>query len=266
MELAFEKYEGLGNDFVVCRVDGEDALSREQAIALCDRHFGLGADGVLLVSPASSPNARARMTVLNADGSRPEMCGNGLRCVALYLTRHDGVNEASFDVETDAGLRHCEVLVDGARGQVTTGLGRGRDEGATSAELGGEGFAFTRISMGNPHAICFREPISTKDLDVLGPLVSGGFPEGSNVEIATVVKPDEIRVDVWERGVGRTLACGTGAAATAVAAVRAGHSPARTPLTVHLPGGPLRITVADDWDVTLEGPARWVFNGTTQVD
>lgn len=269
MELSFEKYEGLGNDFIVCRTPSPDTLSPDQAIELCDRHFGLGADGVLLVSPASDARARARMTVLNADGSRPEMCGNGLRCVALYLAREKRELDARFEVETDAGLRSCLVEIDGSveplgrRAQVTTNMGRGVFEGALEAEHAGEPFFFTRVSMGNPHAVSFRPPLSHAALDELGPLVSGRLEQGTNVEIATVESPTEILLDVWERGVGRTLACGTGAAATAVAAVRAGHSPADTPLTLHLPGGPLTITVGTDQGVLLRGPARWVYAGRT---
>jgi len=264
MELSFDKYEGLGNDFIVVEVGHPDALTPAQAIRLCDRHFGLGADGVLLVSPSTVLEARARMIVLNADGSRPEMCGNGLRCVALHLARRDPAGAVAFQIETDAGLRHCDVRADGALGIVTTGMGRGVEQGQTHDPAGG-GDAFSRISMGNPHAVCFRQPVSSEELDQLGPRVSAQFAEGSNVEIATVENPALIRVDVWERGVGRTLACGTGAAATVVAAARAGLSPFDRPVTVRLPGGPLEITVSRELEVTLRGPARWVFSGQTSL-
>lgn len=261
MVVHFEKYEGLGNDFLICQTSDISAWTFAQVQALCDRHFGIGADGVLLVSPAEHPEARARMIVLNADGSRPEMCGNGLRCVALYLARQAGETESSFTVETDAGLRECQVSATESTGQVTTGLGQGRAFEPFTERLAHEELTFTRISMGNPHAICFRAPLSSQELDELGPRISARWPEGTNVEIATLHEPTQIRVDVWERGVGRTLACGTGAAATAVAAVLAGHSPANTPLEVRLPGGPLLITVESDLNVSLTGPARWVYSG-----
>jgi diaminopimelate epimerase len=257
----FEKYHGLGNDFLVIRVESPDALSSEEAIRLCDRHFGVGGDGVLLVSPGEGAS-RARMTVLNADGSRPEMCGNGLRCVALYLVREAGEASGSFVVDTDAGPRGCEVSVDGTAGEVTTTMGKAEFVGEFSAAFGDESLPFRQISMGNPHAVCFRAPIGPEALDELGARLSGGIPGGSNIEVAHLVEPTKIRVDVWERGVGRTLACGTGAAATAVAAVRAGLSPRGRPIDVFLPGGPLAITVSEDWNVSLRGPAAWVYSGT----
>jgi diaminopimelate epimerase len=167
-------------------------------------------------------------------------------------------------VETDAGPRHCDVVVDGRVGVVTTTMGVGSLQGTCEAELAGEHLVFQRVSMGNPHAIIFRAPIDAAVLDQLGPAVSASFAEGTNVEIATLEGPERIRVDVWERGVGRTLACGTGAAATVVAAVQAGLSPHDRPVTVKLPGGPLEITVSRELDVTLTGPARWVFSGRTE--
>ena len=267
MELSFDKYQGTGNDFIVCRLPHANMISTAQAVALCDRHYGVGADGVLVISEATAAGASARMTVLNADGSRPEMCGNGLRCVALHLTREQGARELAFSVETDAGLRQCLVHADGTRhtGSVTTGLGRGMEEGTCSAEWQDERLIFSRVSMGNPHAICFREPLTHAQLDELGPAVSAQFPEGTNVEIATIAGPRHLVLDVWERGVGRTLACGTGAAATVVAAARAGLIAFDTAITVQLPGGPLEITVAETLDVTLRGPAAWVFSGRTSL-
>lgn len=256
----FQKFEGIGNDFIVVRAPTPDALSVERAIALCDRHYGVGGDGVLVVSPGETKGARAKMTVLNADGSRPEMCGNGLRCVALAVA---GEGQDEFVVDTDAGPRLCKVTPEsgGKLALVTTAMGRGVLGGSAPFDVGGVREEFALVSMGNPHAICFREPITSRLLDEVGPRLSATFPAGSNIEIATVESPTKIRVDVWERGVGRTLACGTGAAATAVAAVTSGRSPASTPIDVHLPGGPLRITVSPELDVLLEGPARFVFSG-----
>lgn len=258
----FQKFEGIGNDFIVVRASSPDALSVERAVALCDRHYGIGADGVLVVSPGETSGARAKMTVLNADGSRPEMCGNGLRCVALAVASAGEKDE--FVVDTDAGPRLCKVLPETSGGQralVATSMGRGTLGGSVEFEVGGAREQFALVSMGNPHAICFREPISPALLDDVGPRLSGTFPSGSNIEIATMASPTQIRVDVWERGVGRTLACGTGAAATAVAAVTSGRSPHGAPIAVHLPGGPLHITVSPELDVLLEGPARFVFAG-----
>lgn len=273
--LPFDKYQGLGNDFIVVRWEDPETFGVERARELCDRHFGVGADGVLLVSPAQSATARARMTVLNADGSRPEMCGNGLRCVALALAQDDSAKTparearspqiAEFVVDTDAGPRHCRVDLEAGplpSAQVTTNMGRAELQGELAIEQSGQEYCFARVSMGNPHAIRFGAPESTARVDELGPLVSGKVAGGLNVEFARVLGERDVEVVVWERGVGRTLACGTGAAATAVAAALAGHVPFDAPVTVRLPGGPLEISVArETLEVQLRGPARWVFSG-----
>ncbi len=271
--LRFEKYQGLGNDFIVVESRDPESFGIERARALCDRHFGIGADGVLLVSPAptsgssSSSSARARMTVLNADGSRPEMCGNGLRCVALHLARKAGASDTKFVVDTDAGPRPChvEVASSGLSGQVRTGMGRGRAEGRVEVDVDGQRYSFDRYSMGNPHAIRFADEESIERVDRIGPLVSSRLQGGSNVEFVVQKGERELHVVVWERGVGRTLACGTGAAATALAAAASGRSPFDQPLTVHLPGGALEIRVAKEtWEVELRGPAAWVFSGEAE--
>ncbi len=268
--VSFDKYQGLGNDFIVLRHEDPDTFPVERAKALCDRHFGVGADGVLLVSPPTTAAARARMTVLNADGSRPEMCGNGLRCVALFLARDDGAGPSEFVVDTDAGPRSClvemvelEVEPDGGRAaSVTTGMGRAQLDGELEVPHGETTERFTRVSMGNPHAIRFGPPVDVARIDELGPAVSSQVPGGVNVEFATLRGPGLIDLVVWERGVGRTLACGTGAAATAVAAALAGHAPFGAPIMVRLPGGPLELRVSrEELDVQLRGPARWVFSG-----
>lgn len=267
--LTFDKYQGLGNDFLVVRWEDPETFGVERARQLCDRHFGVGGDGVLLVSPPTSAGARARMTVLNADGSRPEMCGNGLRCVALALAvegkARGTASSESFVVDTDAGPRACKVELDAGSvpsALVTTHMGKAELQGQLTVRCGEEDYSFERVSMGNPHAIRFGAPESTARVDEYGPLVSSRVEGGSNVEFATVVTERRVDVVVWERGVGRTLACGTGAAATAVAAALAGHVPFDAPVTVRLPGGPLEISVRrEDLAVELRGPARWVFQG-----
>ncbi|MCC6902321.1 MAG: diaminopimelate epimerase [Polyangiaceae bacterium] len=264
MMLRFHKYEGLGNDFVVVDAAGEDAVPSDRVRALCDRHFGVGADGVLLVVPPSSPGARARMVVRNADGSRPEMCGNGLRCVALHLARLDAANAISYAIDTDAGPLSCEVEREGDAGSVSVAMGRGQLLGEHRVDLDGRGRSFARVSMGNPHAISFEEPLDEDHADRLGPRVSAELAGGSNVELARQTGPDSFDLVVWERGVGRTLACGTGAAATAVAAVVSGRAKFGVPVTITLPGGPLQITVAEGTlEVVMRGPARRVFSGET---
>ena len=241
-------------------------LDTKQVVAVCDLHFGVGGDGVLLVTPPKSLGARATMVVLNADGSRPEMCGNGLRCVALHLALQDRAPGISFIVDTDAGPRLVAVERGDARGSVSVGMGRGVPEGDFSYPFGAHSLEFARVSMGNPHAISFDTGLDERALDQLGPAVSAQFPSGSNVELVTVHDRNTLGVIVWERGVGRTLACGTGACAVVVAAARQGRVPFDTEIEVRLPGGPLHIAVSrETLDVTMRGPAKRVFSGEVRV-
>ena len=264
--LRFAKFEGLGNDFLIVDSSDETALSPQQVARVCDRHFGVGGDGVLLVMPPKSLGARATMVVLNADGSRPEMCGNGLRCVALHLALQDRAAGVSFIVDTDAGQRLVAVeRVDG-NGAVSVGMGRGVPEGELKHRFGAAELSFARVSMGNPHAITFDSGLSERELDALGPALSAQFPAGSNVELVTTRGERTLEVIVWERGVGRTLACGTGACAVVVAAARQGRVPFDVEVEVRLPGGPLHISVArESLEVTMRGPARQVFTGEVRV-
>ncbi|MCC6217779.1 MAG: diaminopimelate epimerase [Polyangiaceae bacterium] len=258
--LRFSKYEGLGNDFIV--VDATHAtLTRDTARRLCDRHRGVGADGVLLILPPSDTSALARMLVLNADGSRPEMCGNGLRCVARHLVR-TGRATGPFVVETDAGPRRCEPL---PPDEICFDAGHGAHLGHRTVAHAGHDLGFALVSMGNPHAVTFDAALDERLLDELAPPFSRTFPEGTNVELAAQPRPDTFEVLVWERGVGRTLACGTGAAAVAVAAIAAGRAEPGRELVVRLPGGPLRVVVGPDQRVTATGPAVHVFDGETSL-
>jgi diaminopimelate epimerase len=265
-ELRFTKYEGLGNDFLVVDAAQDFTLEAERVMAICDRHFGVGGDGVLLVTPPQSLGARATMIVLNADGSRPEMCGNGLRCVALHLATQDRARGVSFIVDTDAGPRLVAVERSDRSAAVSVGMGRGAPEPDFTHAFRAASLNFSRVSMGNPHAIAFDTGLDEAALDELGPAVSASFERGTNVELVTVRDSRTLDVIVWERGVGRTLACGTGACAVAVAAARQGSMPFDTEIEVRLPGGPLHITVArETLDVTMRGPAKQVFSGEVLV-
>jgi diaminopimelate epimerase len=254
---AFEKWEGLGNDFVVVRSD-ELAPSPELARRLCDRRRGIGADGVLFVSEAP-----ARMIVLNADGSRPEMCGNGLRCVAGFLAG-DGA-EAELVVATDAGDKRCAVERAGdGEVVVTVAMGVARALPELAVDVDGRTYRFARIDVGNPHAVTF-EDLDETSFDAFAPVVATTPAEGINVELCRLDRSSReprIEVVVWERGVGRTLACGTGACAVAAAACDADLAPFDAPIRVALPGGELAITVAHgSRALTMRGPARRVFRG-----
>jgi len=263
--LRFEKWEGLGNDFVV--VD-DATISAEEARRLCDRRLGVGADGVLVVR-----RRHARMEVWNADGSRPEMCGNGLRCVAAYLVTR-GAPADVLRIQTDAGERRCEVAKVGAgagagagehRYEVAVDMGRARIGEPLVVGVDGREHRFLGVDVGNPHAITF-EPYAEEEIDVIGPRVSTAPPGGVNVEFCRAHgergQTRRIDVVVWERGVGRTLACGTGACAVAAAACELGLAPFEVPLEVALPGGALLISVeAGTRALLMRGPARRVFAG-----
>jgi diaminopimelate epimerase len=261
--LHFFKYEGAGNDFVV--LDSQEA-GDDGALAtrLCDRHFGVGADGVLLVLPPRDTRAVARMKVVNADGSVPEMCGNGLRCVALHLARVRGLGaeyaSSTFDIDTDAGVLSCLVERERDAAMVTVDMGEVRMLGDRTLSLSGEEVTLSIADAGNPHAVLFGQ-FDRKQIREWGTALERHvmFPAGTNVEFATV-RDDHIDLVVWERGVGLTLACGTGACATARAAWAKGLvPPGRT--AVRLPGGELQVSPGAGQRITMKGPARFVYEG-----
>jgi len=284
--IRFAKYHGLGNDFLVVDLraasaaDAAIAQDPRRVVALCDRQFGVGGDGVLAVLP--SAKADARMRVLNSDGSEAEMCGNGLRCVAKELFDRGGLAGPELAIETGAGVLRCAIEAEaGVARSVTVAMGAPRllrreipmagPAGERCLEqpleLAGEApLAVTCVSMGNPHAIAFvpsRDEAWRRARD-LGPAIErhAWFPGRTNVELAHVRSPREIDLVVWERGCGITLACGTGACATTVAAVLTGRAAEAAPVRVHLPGGSLEITVlAGMTDVLMKGPAVHVFDG-----
>ena len=292
MPLPFVKVEGIGNDFVVVDLrpgrpgalgGGPSPEDPKVVRAICDRRFGVGADGVLAILPSTAGDARMR--VLNADGSEAEMCGNGIRCVAKVLYESDpAMRRPILRIETGAGLLECGLSVTaGVVSGVEVEMGRprlSRDEiplapGGSSRALReaigarDREFQFTAVSMGNPHAVIFVDDAG--DLRALaetyGPTleVADRFPHRTNVEFARV-RGGEIDLVVWERGSGLTLACGTGACATVVAAVLEDRLSAGVETPVHLPGGTLTITVAKGLNnVVMRGPARIVFEATIDV-
>jgi diaminopimelate epimerase len=257
--LGFQKYEGLGNDFILVEAAEVGDLSSERAVQLCDRRFGVGADGVLLVLPSRLPGCEARMHVINADGSIPEMCGNGVRCVALHVAAARGQGEGVVRIETAAGERACVL---DAGGKVTVDMGVVRVLGESAVPVEGKSIVLALADAGNPHAVLFGA-FARGEVEHLGPRIAthAAFPRGTNVEFACV-QGDGIDLVVWERGVGITMACGTGACATVAVACDRGLTPRGKPITVHLPGGRLEVTVGEDGRATMRGPARRVFSGT----
>ncbi len=259
MDLPFWKMEGAANDFVVVYRDAlPPGFGPERAAAICDRRRGVGADGVLVVGTPTAEHGGS-MEVWNADGSIPEMCGNGLRCVARRLA--DDGHWTGQPLMTGAGLVPAELVQDevvvqlSAPGLLDRGLTVQTDRTLTGAS----------ISMGNPHYVVWADEHELPDLLDWAPAVEvhPAFPHRTNVEFATQVEPDRFVVRVWERGVGETQACGSGACAVAVAARWTGRTDARR-VAIDLPGGRLRIDWSGDPSdrVALQGPARTAFTGT----
>jgi diaminopimelate epimerase len=254
----FSKYQGLGNDYIIVQ-DLPARLRPEAVRAHCDRHFGVGADGIIAIGKPTSPSAAAKIAVFNADGSCAETSGNGLRCVAVYLARREGRDEMDLAIETDAGLLSCRVRGE----QVEIDMGRLVEHGPVEVPFGGRVFDFVSMSIGNPHAITF-DPVDAQEIDHVGSTVSvlPTFASGTNVEFGRLADDGGIDLVVWERGVGRTLACGTGACATAAVACLEKKRPFGKFFTVRLPGGPLEVCVQQrPLSAIMRGPAHQVFDG-----
>jgi diaminopimelate epimerase len=275
--LPFHKLHGTANDFVY--VDARSGLpgdAADLARRLCDRHRGVGADGLILLQ--GSAVADCRMEIFNADGSRAEMCGNGIRGFAKWVLDHGLAAGEPLRVETDAGLK--SVIAERASGRVssvTVDMGVPEWEGRRipvaadgpivdrPLEVAGESHRVTCVSMGNPHCVVFVDDVAGLDLAAIGPAFEhhSFFPRRVNTEFVRVAGPDRLEMRVWERGSGETLACGTGACAAAVAAARTGRAGRR--VTVALRGGELVIDWAADDRVRMAGPAVEVFQGTVEV-
>lgn len=251
MTIDFVKMEGLGNDFVVVAQDVEPTA--EDVVAWCDRRFGIGADGVLRVVPLDA--ARVRMIYWNADGREAEMCGNGLRCIANLAVERGWVTSNELIVETAAGPLPAQVRPDGL---VRALVGRPRVSGE-SVNLAGVDFML--VDVGNPHAVTFVDDVATADVSGIGSRVEVDemFPDRTNVEFVRPTGASAIDMRVWERGVGETMASGTGSAAAAFAAIVAGH--VTSPVAVSLPGGCLTVEMTGD-EAWMIGPGTKVFEGT----
>lgn len=248
--MKFVKMEGLGNDFVV--ITGPADPYPQEIAEWCDRRRGIGADGVLEVTPLSKQ--RIGMRYWNADGGAAEMCGNGLRCVARFAFDHGWTDGNSFVVETAVGPRQVRINGDGS---VRAFLGHA----TLGRELEVGGIPVHTVDMGNPHAISWVDDPNQVAVGELGSHIetAAPFPEGTNVEFAAISGPNRIDLRVWERGVGETLACGTGAAATAYLAREQGY--VGSSVAMRLRGGELQVQLEDGGGVWIEGPANTVFEG-----
>ncbi len=283
MHLEFAKMNGLGNDFVFIEdLDGTLDLTPEAVQWFCDRHFGIGADGLILVRPAISPDAHFYMHYFNADGSLAEMCGNGARCFAKYVVDHALVpaDATTLTIETLGGLKPVTFTRahDGTLDLATVDMGipalapadipttfEGTHVYDCPVDTPEGEIRITAVSMGNPHVVTWVDDVEAAPVDTIGPFLERheAFPRGTNVEFAEFVDETTVRVRVWERGVGETLACGTGACATLVAAVlscRTGRE-----ATIELPGGELTVRWHEDDHVYLTGSAAVSFVGTIEI-
>lgn len=260
--MRFTKMQGLGNDYVYldCTKDLPDGLP-ELAIKISDRHFGVGSDGLICICPSDKADFRMRM--FNADGSEGEMCGNGIRCVGKFVYDKGLTDKTTVTIETLAGIKTLQLTTENESvSSVTVDMGEPEFEELRTLEVLGESYEVRPVSMGNPHAVTFLDCVKDLDLSDIGPHFERhpSFPNRTNTEFVEVLSPKLLNMRVWERGSGETLACGTGACATLVAAVLAGK--AERSATVRLLGGELLIR----WDKTdnhiyMTGPAITVFEG-----
>jgi diaminopimelate epimerase len=280
--VKFSKWHGLGNDFILVEDRPDrwpDGQLAELANCVCDRHFGIGGDGLIFIF--NDDQGILTMRIFNADGSEAEMCGNGLRCVAKYAYLNGLVGRPVFPVNTGAGVLVPEVIMDGDRVvAVRVDMGEPvleRDRipvlGAPGTRMieeeilaGDERVIATAVSMGNPHCLLFVPDVSGAPVGSLGPILERHelFPNHTNVEFIEIGSGEDIAVRVWERGVGETLACGTGACAAAVGSALTNRTGRR--MRVNLPGGQLLIEWSDNNHVFMTGPAEEVFRGELGED
>ena len=277
--IPFVKMHGCGNDYVYidCR---ERTLERPEELArrISDRHFGVGSDGLILILPSKQADYRMRM--FNSDGSESEMCGNGIRCFAKYLYDRGLVEGEEARIETGAGVLRVLIFPEGAKARrVRVNMGKPRLERAEIPMEGPPGrvideplavdgyltVRLTAVSMGNPHAVIYVDDVAAYPVLVHGPMIEihRAFPRRTNVEFVQLLSRGEVKMRVWERGAGETLACGTGASAVAVASVLNGKTDRK--VLVHVLGGDLEIEWADDGCVYLTGPAEEVFEGKIEA-
>ena len=290
--MRFTKMHGLGNDYVYvdCFAEATPDDPAETARRIADRHFGVGGDGLILIEPSTTADARMRM--FNADGSQAEMCGNGVRCVAKYVYDHGICRRPTLKIETGAGVLTLDLeIVDGLVDRVRVDMGRPvleaakipvelpRHDGATSVvdlsldktiplpALDGWKDAcglyprMTCVSMGNPHVTIYCQDVTSVPLETIGPVIERHpiFPKRINVHFVQVHSPHEVTMRTWERGSGITLACGTGASAVCVASALSGRASRR--ILAHLPGGDLELEWGENDHVFMTGPAVEVFSG-----
>ena len=255
--MHFTKMEGLGNDYLY--YFGELSDPAAVSIKLSERHFGIGSDGIILISP--SDVADFKMRIFNADGSEAKMCGNGIRCVGKYVYDKGYTDKTRLKIETLSGIKTLDLNVqNGKVASARVNMGKAQVSSPVTLDVNGEKITTTPVSTGNPHTVTFVDDAENAPLTTTGAALEKHpyFPDGVNAEFAQIIGKNTIRMRVWERGSGITMACGTGSCATAAAAVQAGFCNKNEEITIILDGGKLVITVLDDNTVIMQGPATTV--------
>ena len=259
--MRFTKMQGLGNDYLYVYGEVPENIA-ELSRKLSDRHFGPGSDGMIYIRPSQC--ADFRMRIFNADGSEALMCGNGIRCAAKYVYEKNICAKKEMRIETGAGIRTAALDVkDGIVTSVSVGMGQAAVKEKLRLTILGKDYEVIPVSVGNPHAVIFTDDAEGVPLETVGPLIEHdpNFPGGVNAEFVQKTGENRLRMRVWERGSGITMACGTGASASAAAAAAEGLVQKKDPIFVTLDGGVLEITVSETYEVTMKGPAEFVFEG-----
>ena len=278
--MKFTKMHGLGNDYVYVNCF-EEKIDNPPAVArfVSDRHFGIGSDGLIMINP--SKTADFEMEMYNADGSRGEMCGNGIRCVAKYVYDYGLTDKTQISVETLGGIKYLDLTVeDGKVSLVKVDMGKPELEADLipiisereqvidePIEVDGKEYHMTGVSMGNPHAVIYVDDVKGLDLEKIGPKFENHerFPKRINTEFVEVVDEKTLRMRVWERGSGETISCGTGTCAVTVAAVLNGLCKREQEIEIQVRGGKLYDTYKENGEVYMRGPAETVFDGEMTI-
>lgn len=280
--LNFTKMTGLGNDYIYIDCIDKEKIKNIPEIArkLSDRHFGIGSDGLILIDKPDDKNSDFKMRIFNSDGSEAEMCGNGIRCVAKFIHDNNLSKNNKMSIETLAGIKKVKLLENdnGECNEVIVDMGEPlfQDKNIPyniyepynkdlDIVVAGKTMRFTVVSMGNPHAVTFVENLDDLQIEKYGPIIENNpiFPNKTNVEFVEILDKNNIRIRVWERGVGETFACGTGACASVVAAGINGYTDEN--VTTILPGGSLKIEWGKDNHIYMQGPATTVYTGVISI-
>ena len=280
--LNFTKMTGLGNDYIYINCTDGLKLKNipEFTKKLSDRHMGVGADGLILIDKSSNPDSDFKMRIFNSDGSEAEMCGNGIRCVAKFIHDNNLSSKDKLAIETLAGIKKVKLIEeDGVCNEAIVDMGEPIFQDTNipydvyeafnkdlDLDVFGKRMRFTVVSMGNPHAVTFVEDVDKVDIEKYGPAIENNpiFPNRTNVEFVQIIDKNNIKIRVWERGVGETCACGTGACAATVASGLNGYTDEN--VTVALPGGKLIVEWGKDNHIYMQGPATKVFEGRIVYD